>query len=69
MQITGKDLIRSLKTLRCSVVAIKGSHQKVQCGTCVTTVAVHAGRSLPIGTLRQTEADLAPCLGEGWLNK
>jgi hypothetical protein len=27
----------------------------------------HSGETLPIGTLKQIERDLAPCLGKGWL--
>ncbi len=46
----------------------KGSHQIWQCGKCRTTVAVHPG-DIPKGTLRAIERQLAPCLGDDWLEK
>jgi predicted RNA binding protein YcfA (HicA-like mRNA interferase family) len=65
--MTGADLLRRLLTLGCAKVRQKGSHVRVECGRCVTTVPVHAGRDLPPGTLRAIERDLEPCLGKGWL--
>ncbi|MPZ17653.1 MAG: addiction module toxin, HicA family [Luteitalea sp.] len=64
---TGTDLVRHLVSLGCRKVRQKGSHLRVACGPCVTTVAVHAGETLPPGTLRQIVRDLAPCLGKDWL--
>jgi len=46
-----------------------GSHLRVECGTCRTTVPVHRGEDLKPGTLRAIERDLAPCLGERWLGR
>jgi predicted RNA binding protein YcfA (HicA-like mRNA interferase family) len=34
---------------------------------CVTTVPVHAGETLPPGTLAAVKRDLAPCLGKDWV--
>lgn len=65
--ITGKRLLRLLLSKGCTVVRQTGSHARVQCGSCVTTVPVHSGDDLPIGTLRAIERDLTPCLGKGWL--
>jgi predicted RNA binding protein YcfA (HicA-like mRNA interferase family) len=48
------------------VVHQKGSHVRVRCGNCQTTVPVHRGVELP-GTLRAIERDPEPCLGPGWL--
>jgi predicted RNA binding protein YcfA (HicA-like mRNA interferase family) len=45
----------------------KGSHLRVQCGKCFTTVPVRAGEELGKGLLREIERDLEPCLGKGWL--
>ena len=46
---------------------IPGSHVRVECGKCKTTVPVHAGEDLPPGTLGKIKRDLAPCLGVDWL--
>lgn len=66
-QISGKQLLKLLLKLECELVRQRGSHVRVRCGQCMATVPVHAGESLPIGTLRQIEPDLEPCLGKGWL--
>ena len=36
-----------------------------KCGNCFTTVP--KSRDIPPGTARAIEADLAPCLGDSWL--
>jgi predicted RNA binding protein YcfA (HicA-like mRNA interferase family) len=64
---TSRTLRRLLKDLGCIEVRQNGSHLRVECGTCVTTVPVHAGETLPIGTLKKIERDLEACLGKGWL--
>lgn len=63
-----RDLLRILKRHGCLQVRQRGSHIRVQCGKCVTTVPNHAGEDLGIGLLKKIEKDLAPCLGQGWLN-
>ena len=45
----------------------KGSHIRVRCGSCFTTVPDHGSHDLPIGTLRAIERDLEPILGASWL--
>lgn len=67
--MTGKDVLRQLRRLGGQEVRRRGSHVRVECGKCVTTVPVHAGQDLPPGTLRAIEQDLAPCLGKGWLKR
>lgn len=67
--MTGKDVLRRLRDLGCVEVRQVGSHVRVQCGKCVTTVPVHAGQDLPPGTVRAIERDLEPCLGNGWLGR
>ena len=67
--MTGKDLLRGLAREGCTVIRQRGSHVRVSCGRCVTTVPVHAGEDLPPGTLRKIERDLEPCLGERWLRR
>ena len=64
--VTGKDVLGQLRHVGCREVRRRGSHVRVQCGECTTTVPVHAGRDLPPGTLRAIEE---PCLGEGWLKR
>ena len=46
-----------------------GSHVRMQCGKCPTTVPVHAGEDLKKGTLSGIEQDLEPCLGKDWLKR
>ncbi|MBK5298732.1 MAG: type II toxin-antitoxin system HicA family toxin [Vicinamibacteria bacterium] len=67
MQLTGSDLLDQLHRRGCIVVRQRGSHVRVRCGTCVTTIPVHAGESLPPGTIGQVRRDLSRCLGKGWL--
>jgi len=67
MVITGRELLRRLRLLGCVEVRRRGSHVRVRCGLCTTTVPVHAWHDLPPGTLRQIERDLEPCLGNRWL--
>ena len=67
--MTGKQLLRKLRQLGAEEVRQEGSHVRVQCGTCSTTVPVHAGEDLGKGLLAQIQRDLAPHLGEGWLRQ
>ena len=64
-----KDLLKLLKDLGCVEVRQKGSHVRVRCGECFTTVPVHAGEELGIGLLKAIVKDLEPCLGKGWLKR
>ena len=41
----------------------RGSHLRIECGQCVTTVSVHAGEDIGPGLLRRIERDLESCLG------
>ncbi|MGH3082166.1 MAG: type II toxin-antitoxin system HicA family toxin [Gaiellaceae bacterium] len=67
--MTGTHVLRVLRRLGCEVVRQRGSHVRVRCGRCQTTVSVHRRRDLPPGTLRAIERDLEPCLGSGWLRE
>ena len=67
--MTAKDLRRILRSHGCIETRQRGSHVRVECGACVTTVPMHAGEDLGPGLLRQIERDLEPCLGKGWLKK
>lgn len=64
-----KELRRILAAKSCVEVRQKGSHLRVECGSCVTTIPVHSGEELGPGLLRRIERDLEPCLGKGWLRK
>jgi predicted RNA binding protein YcfA (HicA-like mRNA interferase family) len=64
-----KDLRRVLRSKGCAEIRQQGSHLRVECGSCVTTIPVHAGEDLGPGLLRAIERDLEPCLGKGWLRK
>lgn len=66
--MTGKDLLRLLQRLGCRKIRQRGSHVRVQCGKCWTTIPVHAGEDLGPGLLRSIQRDLDPCLGKEWLN-
>ena len=65
--MTAKDRLRLLRDLGCEEVRKKGSHVRVRCGRCHTTVPVHVGEDIGPGLLRAIEHDLEPCLGKGWL--
>lgn len=64
-----RELLKVLKSHGCIEVRQSGSHITVQCGQCKTTVAYHAAKDIPKGTLRAIERDLMPCLGKGWLDR
>jgi predicted RNA binding protein YcfA (HicA-like mRNA interferase family) len=67
--VTAKDLLRLLRRLGCQEIRRRGSHVRVRCGRCLTTVPVHAGEELGPGLMRAIERDLEPCLGRGWLER
>lgn len=67
MRWTGQELLRTLRAQGCQVIRQKGSHVRVKCGACSTTVPVHAGQTLPPGTVGQIKRDLSACLRKGWL--
>ena len=64
-----KALRRILKSKGCVETRQKGSHLRVECGSCATTIPVHVGEDLGPGLLRSIERDLERCLGPGWLKK
>ncbi|MBI3770405.1 MAG: type II toxin-antitoxin system HicA family toxin [Deltaproteobacteria bacterium] len=68
-RVTGRRLLAMLRRLGCEVVRQQGSHVRVRCGRCVTTVPVHAGEDLGPGLVRAIERDLELCLGKGWLGR
>ena len=67
--LTGVKMLKILTDHGCTVLRQKGSHVRVQSGACHTTVPVHAGETLPAGTVRAIERDLERCLGKKWLRK
>jgi predicted RNA binding protein YcfA (HicA-like mRNA interferase family) len=67
--VRAKELLRLLRPFGCVEIRQRGSHVRVQCGRCFTTVPVHAGEDIGPGLLRAIERDLEPCLGKGWLQR
>lgn len=67
--MTGKALLKILKSFGCVVLRQKGSHARVQCGKCFTTVPLHAGEEIGPGLLRKIEKDVEACLGPRWLTR
>jgi predicted RNA binding protein YcfA (HicA-like mRNA interferase family) len=49
---TGGEMVRFLQSQGFTVVRIHGSHHVLQRGTSHTTVPVHRGQNLRMGTLR-----------------
>lgn len=56
-----------LRGLGCQIIRQRGSHVRVECGRCKTSIPVHRGEDLGAGLLRAIERDLEPCLGKRWL--
>jgi predicted RNA binding protein YcfA (HicA-like mRNA interferase family) len=67
--MSGKEVLRIITKLGGEVVRQRGSHVRVRCGSCGSTVPMTGSRDLPPGTLRAIERDLEPELGEGWPRK
>lgn len=65
--MTGRQVLRLLRQMGCHEVRRSGSHVRVRCDDCQTTVPVHAGADIARGTLRAIERDLEPCIGRKWL--
>lgn len=68
--MTARELIRILRAVGAEEVRKgKGSHVRFRLGACSTTVPVHLGEDIRLGTLRAIERQLEPCLGERWLRR
>ena len=67
--MTAREVIRRLVDLGCTKVRQRGSHARFIApgGKCAVTVPIHAGRTIPPGTLRSIERAMEPCLGSKWL--
>ncbi len=55
-----------MEALGCVQVRQRGSHVRMRCAECFTTIPVHRGENLGIGLMNKIERDCEPCLGEGW---
>ncbi|MDP8929355.1 MAG: type II toxin-antitoxin system HicA family toxin [Actinomycetota bacterium] len=62
--MTARELRKLLRKAGCDEVRQSGSHLIVRCGRCQTTIPVHAGRDIAVGTLRTIARHLRPCLGD-----
>src|ERR1700716_316638 len=47
--VTAKDLRQLLRSLGCVETRQRGSHLRVECSQCVTTIPVHAGEDIGAG--------------------
>lgn len=68
LDMTSRELRKLLKSKGCVEVRQTGSHLRIVCGKCKTTIPVHKGEDLGRGLLKAIEKQLAPCLGDGWLS-
>jgi predicted RNA binding protein YcfA (HicA-like mRNA interferase family) len=59
--VTAKDLRRILRSFGCIESRQQGSHLRVECDRCITTVPAHAGEDIGPGLLRRIERGLKPC--------
>ena len=64
-EIRYRELARLLRRLGVERVRTVGSHEVWKIGTCQTVVPHHP--VVAPGTLRKIRQQLAPCLGEDWL--
>ena len=62
-----KKILKILRSKGCIELRQKGSHIRVACEGCHSTVPNHSGEEIGPGLLRKIEKDLEPCLGIGWL--
>jgi predicted RNA binding protein YcfA (HicA-like mRNA interferase family) len=68
--MTGKELLRILRRqLGCQEIRRESPHVIVRCGSCQTTVPIHAGEDLGPGLLSRIQRDLEACLGARWLRR
>lgn len=67
--MTDTRLLRWLKKQGCLVVRQRGSHKIVRCESGCQTVVPDHGGDIPLGTLRNIEKHLEPCLGADWLDR
>ena len=56
--VVGDQLLRALMRAGWSKIRTKGSHVRLAKGDRFTTVAVHAGRTIPPGTLKAILEDI-----------
>jgi predicted RNA binding protein YcfA (HicA-like mRNA interferase family) len=64
---TAREILARITALGGEIVRQRGSHIRVRCGSCFTTVPDHGSHDLPIGTTRAIERDLEPAFGASWL--
>ena len=64
-----KALRRILKLKACVEPSQKGSHLRVECGICATTIPVRAGEISALVSCEASSAIFERCLGPGWLKK
>ena len=67
--VKAKELLRVLRGLGCKELRQEGSHIRIECDKCHSTVVMHPGEDIGKGLLRRIERDLEPCLGKRWLQR
>ena len=74
--VRAREVIARIERLGGTFTRQRGSHRRYEVTftddegvvrTAQTTVQVHQGREIPVGTLRAIQRDLAPAFGERWL--
>jgi predicted RNA binding protein YcfA (HicA-like mRNA interferase family) len=65
--ISYRELVKILKANGAFLVRVKGSHEVWRAGECQTVVPHHP--TIASGTLRNIRNQMAPCLGEDWLDQ
>lgn len=68
-RVTAKDLRRILRSHGCVEVRQRGSHLRIECGHCVTTVPVHAGEDIGPGLLPSHRARLGAVPRKGMVEE
>ena len=58
-------MLRRLKAAGCVELRQKGSHVRVRCGDCETTVQKNS-QEIPKGTMRAIIKQVRDCIGEEW---
>ncbi len=62
-----RKILQILREYGCIEMRQKGSHIRIKCKHCFSTVPNHGSEDLKLGTLKQIQKDLQSCLGKGWL--
>lgn len=66
-----QEVIAKIEAMGGECVRQVGSHRRYRAyydqGSCYTTVQIHKGKDVPLGTLRAIQKQMEPAVGKGWL--